>query len=55
MLATAVAVVGVRYRSKLLSDRQLNSMATTLLAICFLLVSFVGVLGVFINKVAPLE
>ncbi|MGH7629517.1 MAG: hypothetical protein ACREOF_09000 [Gemmatimonadales bacterium] len=55
MLATAVAVVGVRYRSKLLSDRQLNGMATTLLAICFLLVSLVGVLGVFINKVAPLE
>jgi hypothetical protein len=30
-------------------------MATTLLAICFMLVSFVAILGVFINKVAPLE
>ena len=55
MLATAVAFVGVRYRSKLLSDVQLRSMATTLLVICFVLVSFVALLGVFINKVAPLE
>ena len=55
MVATAVAFVGVYYRSKLLSDRQLNDMATTLLAICFALVSFVALLGVFINKVAPLE
>ena len=55
MLATAVAFVSVRYRSKLLSDPQLRSMTTALLAICFLLVSAVALLGVFINKVAPLE
>jgi hypothetical protein len=55
MLATAVAFVGVRYRSKLLRDAQLRSMTTALLATCFLLVSFVALLGVFINKVAPLE
>jgi len=55
MLATAVAFVSVRYRSKLLSDAKLRSMATTLLAICFLLVSAVALLGVFINKIAPLE
>lgn len=55
MLATAVAFVSVRYQSKLLSDAQLRRMATTLLAICFVLASIVGVLGVFINKVAPLE
>lgn len=55
MLATAVAFVSVRYRSKLLSDAQLRSMTTALLAICFLLVSAVALLGVFINKVAPLE
>ena len=30
-------------------------MAMTLLAICFALVSFVGLMGVFINKVAPLQ
>lgn len=55
MLATAVAFVALRYRSKLLTDMRLNSMATTLLAICFGLASIVGVLGIFVNKVAPLE
>ncbi len=55
MLSTAVAFISVRYRSQLLSDAQLNKMATTLTAICFGLVSFVAILGVFINKVAPLE
>jgi hypothetical protein len=55
MLSTAVAFIGIRYRSQILSDAQLNRMATTLLAICFVLVSFVAILGVFINKVAPLE
>jgi hypothetical protein len=55
MLATAVAFVGVRYRSRLMTDSQLRGMATTVLAICFVLVSFVAILGVFINKVAPLE
>ncbi len=55
MLATAVAFVAVRYRAQLLRDGALRRVATTLLAICFLLVSFVSLLGVFINKVAPLE
>ncbi len=55
MLATAVAFVAARSRSKLLTDLRLNRMATTLLAICFALASIVGVLGIFINKVAPLE
>jgi hypothetical protein len=55
MLSTAVAFVGVRYRSRLLSDGQLNGMATTLSVLSFMLVSFVALLGVFINKVAPLE
>lgn len=55
MLATAVAFIGVRYRSRLLSDAELNRTATTLLSICFVLVSFAAILGVFINKVAPLE
>lgn len=55
MLATAVAFVGLRYRAKLLGDRQLNDMATVLVAICFGLVSFVALLGVFVNKVAPVE
>ena len=55
MLATAVAFVGVRYRSLLLNDAPLRNMAMTLLVICFVLISVVGLLGIFINKVAPLQ
>jgi hypothetical protein len=55
MLATPVAFISVRYRSRLLSDRPLRRMTMTFLVICFMLVSFAGVLGTFINKVAPLE
>jgi hypothetical protein len=55
MLGTAVAFVAVRYRARLLGDAPLRSMTTALLAICFLLVSFAAVLGVLINKVAPLQ
>jgi hypothetical protein len=55
MLSTAAAFIGVRYRRGLLRDAKLNKMVTTLLAICFVLVSFVALLGVLVNKVAPLE
>jgi hypothetical protein len=55
MLATAVAFVGVRYRSRLLIDAQLRQPAMLLLVICLGLVSAVGLLGVFVNKVAPLQ
>ena len=55
MLATAVAFVAARFRSRLLTDRRLNGMATTLLAICFALASVMGLLGIFINKIAPVE
>jgi hypothetical protein len=55
MLATAVAFVTVRYRSKVLDDGSLRSMATVFLAICFALAAFVSLLGVFVNKVAPLQ
>lgn len=55
MLATAVAFVARRYRSRLLTDAALNRMATTLVAVAFALASAVGVLGIFVNKVAPLE
>ena len=55
MLATAVAFVVTRYRATLLADRSLRTMSTTLMAVAFVLVSFVGLLGVFVNKVAPLE
>ena len=55
MLATAIAFVGVRDRANLSRDRQLRIIVTTLLAICFALVAFTGLMGIFINKVAPLE
>ena len=55
MLATAVAFVSVRYRSALLRDAPLRGMAMILLAVSFALVAFVGLMGVFIDKVAPLH
>ena len=55
MLATAVAFVSVRYRSTLLRDAPLRNMAMILLAVSFALVSFVGLMGIFIDKVAPLR
>lgn len=55
MLATAVAFVSVRYRSALLKDAPLRRMAMILLAVSFALVAFVGLMGVFIDKVAPLH
>jgi hypothetical protein len=55
MLATAVAFVTVRYRSRVLQDASLRNMAAILLAICFALVSFVSLMGVFVNKAAPLH
>lgn len=55
MLATAVTFVSVKYRSQLLRDAWLNRTATTMLGICLVLVSIIALLGVFINKVAPLD
>jgi multisubunit Na+/H+ antiporter MnhB subunit len=54
MLATAAAFVTVRYRS-VLRDASLRGMVATAIAICLVLVSFAGLLGTFINKVAPLD
>ena len=55
MLTTAVAFVAVRYRSRVVADASLRNMTITLLAICFVLVAFVSLMGVFVNKVAPLQ
>lgn len=55
MLATAVAFISIHYRSRMISDAQLNKLATWLLAICMLLVVYAALLGVFVNKVAPLD
>jgi hypothetical protein len=55
MLATAVAFISVRYRSRVLDDASLRNMAIILLAISFTLVAFVSLMGVFVNKAAPLQ
>jgi hypothetical protein len=55
MLATAVAYVSSRYRATLLADAPLRRLSATLLGLAFAFVSFVALLGVFINKIAPLE
>lgn len=55
ILATAVAFVTAKYRAGLLQDPRLRGIATSLLAICFLLVAGAALLGTFVNKVAPLE
>jgi hypothetical protein len=55
MVATAVAFVATRYRSRLLTDVRLNRVATALVGICLGLASIAGLLGILINKVAPLE
>ena len=55
MLTTAVAFIAVRYRSGMLTNGSIRRMVLTLLAISFVVVSWVSLLGVFVNKVAPLE
>ena len=54
MLATAVAFVAIRHRATVLTDASLRTTATRLLAICFVLVASAALLGIFVNKVAPL-
>jgi hypothetical protein len=53
MLATAVAFIAARYRATLLADAALRRATAALLAVAFGIVAFVALLGVFINKVAP--
>lgn len=55
MLTTAVAFIAVRYRRTALTSPSLRQMAFVLLALSFALVAFVSLLGVFVNKVAPLD
>ncbi|MHB1168273.1 MAG: hypothetical protein ACYC28_03225 [Longimicrobiales bacterium] len=55
MLATAVAFAAWRHRATLLTDQRLSRIATSLLVVCFAIVAYVSLLGVFVNKVAPLE
>jgi head-tail adaptor len=55
MLATAAAFITSRYRRSILADTRLRNMVMQLLAISFILVSYVSFLGVLVNKAAPLE
>jgi hypothetical protein len=55
MLTTAVAFIAVRYRGTVLSNRSIRQMTFALLAVSFALVSFIALLGVFVNKIAPLD
>lgn len=55
MLTTAVAFVAVRYRSRVLQNSSLRNLSMVLLSISFALVAFVSLMGVFVNKVAPLD
>jgi hypothetical protein len=55
MLATAAAFIGLRYQSSVLRDTEVRSVVTALVAICFVLVAYTAILGVFVNKVAPLD
>jgi hypothetical protein len=55
MLATSVAFVAWRYRERLLEEAGLRRLGRSMLLICFTIVAYVSLLGVFVNKVAPLE
>ena len=55
MLATAVAFIAVRYPAAALRNPSLRRMSIALLAIAFAVVAAVSLLGVFVNKVAPLD
>jgi len=54
MLATAAAFVARRHRATLLADPALRHVTGALLALALLLVASVALLGVFVNKMAPL-
>lgn len=55
MLATAAAYVARRDGSRSLEDPQARGMVTALTAIGFALTAGIALLGVFVDKVAPLE
>lgn len=53
MVGTAAAFVARRHRDTLLASASLRRITGSLLAVALVLVSFVALLGVFVNKVAP--
>jgi len=55
MLTTAVAFVATRHRERLWKDADLHRTTMAVLAFCLALVSVISLLGVFVNKVAPVQ
>jgi hypothetical protein len=55
MLVTGVAFVAWRYRGRLLRDMEMRRFGAGLLATAFVIVAYVSLLGVLVNKVAPLQ
>lgn len=55
MLVTSVAFVAWRYRRRFLDDKRLRRMSAWMLTTAFAIVAYISLLGVFVNKVAPLE
>jgi hypothetical protein len=55
MLATAAAFVAMRYRDQVLTAPALRRMTGAFLSLAFILAASAALLGVLINKVAPLE
>lgn len=54
MLMTAVAFVAARSRTGIIDNTQIRSLMLALLTVTFGVVSFIALIGIFINKVAPL-
>lgn len=54
ILMTAVAFVAVRYGTAMAANRQIRSLMLALLTVTFSVVAFIALVGIFINKVAPL-
>ncbi|HWV58399.1 MAG TPA: hypothetical protein VNZ57_13180 [Longimicrobiales bacterium] len=55
MLASAIAFVTLRNPPQVFADRGRFRMIAALTVICFVLVSEMALLGVFVNKVAPVQ
>ena len=55
MRVSAVAFVAWRYRRRFAADAALRRGGAAMLAIAFGIVAYISLLGVFVNKVAPLE
>jgi hypothetical protein len=55
MLATAAAFITSRYRAAVFRESLERRLAITLLGLCVSLVATASLLGVLVNKVAPLD